>query len=68
MWPLGRQSPIGSLGKAAMEKRSGGQVQENRRRSTEERLTSAQDGPYPEVMPNGGSGVGFHGLDTGREF
>ena len=22
-----------------------------------------QDGPHPEVMPNSGSGVGFHGLD-----
>ena len=29
---------------------------------------SPQDGPHPEVMPNGGSGMGFHGLETGREF
>ena len=27
-----------------------------------------QDGPHPEVMPNGGSGVGTHDLETGREF
>ena len=40
----------------------------NRRRSKKERLTSPAGGPHPEVMPNGGSGVGFHGLETGREF
>ena len=34
----------------------------------EERLTSPEDGSHPEVIPNGGSGVGFHGLETGREF
>ena len=39
-----------------------------RRRSEEERTTSTQDGLHPEIMPNGGSGVGFHGLETGREF
>ena len=37
-------------------------------RRKEERPTSPQDGPHPEVIPNGGSGVGFHGLAIGREF
>ena len=30
--------------------------------------TLPQGGPHPEVMPNGGSRVGFHGLEKGREF
>ena len=39
-----------------------------RRRRKEERIISPQDGSHPEVIPNGGSGVGFHGLERGREF
>ena len=65
---FGREPRIGSLRKDAMESKTGPFRAEKRRRSKEERPTLPQDGPHLEVMPNGGSGVGTLGLQTGREF
>ena len=39
-----------------------------RRRSEGERQVAPQDDPHPEVMSNRSSGVGTHGLETGRQF
>ena len=37
-------------------------------RSEEKMKTVPQDGPHPEVMPNGVFVVETHDLETGREF
>ena len=34
----------------------------------EERQMAPQDGPHPDVMPNGDSGLRTYGLETGRKF
>ena len=39
-----------------------------KRTSEKERQLVPQDGPHPDVMPNGVFGKGSHGLETGREF
>ena len=65
---FGRQSRIGSLRKAAMGIVTGRVRLETKKKKQGGETDTASRWTQPEVMPNGGSGVGFHGLETGREF